>query len=322
MAKRLVALALGLAVGVLLFEGALRLLLAVSTRPEPPEMRPIPGAPPIVSSWPADPPSRQGSRPTKILVVGDSFTLGRGVALDQVYPARLAKTLRSAGHDVKVTSYSFPGWNSRAEAAALKRDLDKYAPDLLIVGHCLNDAEKVPTARATSNRPELRPWQPEGPLESSLARHSILFGRVRRAVDSIRLRPLLRDYYQELYRDNRGRRLWQSSLAALSALAAERSIPAALVVFPIFDSDPDDAYPYRNLHELVEDTGTDLGFAVLDLLPVYSGIDGRELALVPFTDPHPSVRGHDLAGQAIAHFLVERGLLGSGEPLEPTGPDS
>lgn len=309
MIKRLAALLCGLVFALLLVEGGLRLLAAALPKGEPVTMRPIPSAAPVVTSWPD---ASDGG--LEVLVVGDSFTLGRGVALDEVYAARLAAVLSAEGHAVRVTSYSFPGWNSRAEAAALVRDIDRYRPDLLIVGHCLNDAERLPTARATADLPELRPWRPTGRVESTLDRYSVAYGRIRRALDTLRLRPILQDYYRNLYRDEEGRSLWRRALARIHELATERSIPAALVVFPIFDSDLDDDYAYRDLHAVVRETGRDIGFEVLDLLPAYQGVAGRELALIPFTDPHPSARAHDIAGREIARFLLERGLLDAQSP--------
>lgn len=306
MIQRLAALLFGLVFAVLLVEGGLRLAAAVLPSPEPVVLRPIPGAPPIVTSWP-----ETAGEGFEILVVGDSFTLGRGVELDEVYAARLAAALGEESRAVRVTSYSFPGWNSRIEAASLTRDIDRYRPDLLIVGHCLNDAEKQPTARATADLPELRPWEPTGRVELFFSRYSVAYSRIRHALDTLRLRPLLRDYYRGLYRNTEGRRMWSRALARIHQLAEERSIPAALVIFPIFDSDPGDDYAYRDLHAIVEETARSSGFDVLDLLPAYQGHDGQDLALIPFTDPHPSALAHDIAGREIARFLIDRGLLGS-----------
>lgn len=313
MIKRLAALLFGLAFAVLLVEGGLRLLAALLPKTEPVTMRPIPGKAPVVTSWPESPNGR-----FEVLVVGDSFTFGRGVAIDEVYPARLADALSVEGNAVRVTSYSFPGWNSRAEAAAVVRDIDGHRPDLLIVGHCLNDAERLPTAQATADLPELRPWRPTSRAEIALDRYSLAYGRIRRALDTLRLRPLLQDYYHGLYRDEEGRRMWQRALTRIHALAAERSIPATLVIFPIFDSDPGDDYVYRELHALVAEIGREIGFEVLDLLPAYQGLPGRELALIPFTDPHPSALAHDIAGREIARFLLERRLLAK-EPTSQNG---
>ncbi len=312
MLKRTLALGLGLAAGVFLLELALRLVGAVRPAPEPPLMRQLPQPGPIISSWSSG--SSQSATDStespipRILVVGDSFTVGRGVALDEVYPARLAAELGERGHPAEVVSLSFPGWNTRTEATALARQIDRLDPDLLIIGHCLNDAERQPTGQATSDRPELRPWAPTGSVEIFLAAHSRLFFRIRSALDTLRLRPILRSYYGGLYDDDEGRRLWRRSLKALRRIAADRSIPAVLVVFPIFDSDLDSDYSYRRLHTLVQQTAEELGYLALDLLGVYEGLAGQDLALVPFTDPHPSALAHDIAGREIARYL-ERGEL-------------
>jgi YD repeat-containing protein len=87
-----------------------------------------------------------------------------------------------------------------------------------------------------------------------------------------------------------------------------------LVVFPIFDSQLDWRYKYDDLHELVGQTAAELGIESLDLLAAaFRGLDGRRLALVPFTDGHPSEIAHRLAAQAILHHLTEAGVL-PGEP--------
>jgi lysophospholipase L1-like esterase len=270
-------------------------------------MRAVPSFGPIISRWPENG-AEARARP-RILVVGDSFTAGRGVGLDQVYPARLAAELERLGHPTEVVSFSFPGWNTRTEAAALKQRIEGLDPDLLLVGYCLNDAEKRPTGEATSDRPDLRPWSPTGPAGRFLDAHSRLFSRTRRALDTLRLRPILRRYYAQLYEDEEGLRLWRGALGSLERMAADRSIPAVLVIFPIFDSDPDSDYPYRKLHDLVDKTGAELGYRVLDLFNLYEGREGRDLALVPFTDPHPSALAHDLAGQGIARYLLDADLV-------------
>lgn len=298
----------GLAAGFLFLELALRLVAAVTPASEAPSLRPVPASGPIISSWSTA--LKTATPRLRILVVGDSFTVGRGVAIDEVYPARLAASLGDRGHAVDIVSYSFPGWNTQAEAHALVKDIDRLDPDLLVVGHCLNDAEERPTGQATANRPELRPWAPEGSVESFLDAHSRLFARVRRALDTLRLRPILRSYYAELYQEQQGWRLWRQALTSIHQMAADRSIPAVLVVFPIFDSNPDRDYPYRELHAAVRQTGEELGYRTLDLLGAYGGMDGHELALVPFTDPHPSALAHDIAGREIASYLDEGNFLG------------
>ena len=245
----------------------------------------------------------------RLVVVGDSYTFGHGVPVDQAYPALLAQNL--AARDVTVVSYSQSGWNTRRELRSLEDDFDLLAPDLLILGYCLNDAEPRPTSHMLAARPDLVPWRPQGFLQTRLARHSRLYLRLRQAADSLRLRPALHAYYRGLYDDPENLAAWRHALDKLGRLASRRSVPPVLVVFPIFDSDLDSEYAYRDLHGEVAAIARELGFHVLDLLPAYADRRGRDLALVPYSDPHPSPLAHAIAARAIAGYLEGEGLLES-----------
>jgi hypothetical protein len=59
----------------------------------------------------------------------------------------------------------------------------------------------------------------------------------------------------------------------------------------------------------LRDTGESLGVPVLDLLETYWGVDGRRLAVIPFTDAHPSELAHRIASDTILEFLIEKDLL-------------
>ncbi|MDH3254009.1 MAG: SGNH/GDSL hydrolase family protein [Acidobacteriota bacterium] len=245
----------------------------------------------------------------RILIVGDSFTWGPGVHRDETYPAGVAAQLSRRFDSVEVMAVSRRGWNSIEESLYLQRNWEALAPDLFVLGYCLNDSERVPMSRTLKSRPELLPWAPEGALETWLEQRSALYSRTRRALDTLRLRPLLRQYYRGLYEKDNDRRVWRRSLARIRRLAKARSIPSVIVIFPIFDFRRTSGYAYREIHALVSGTASDVGFEVLDLLPAYDGIDGRRLALVPFTDPHPSAEAHAIAARQVAEYIENRELL-------------
>ncbi len=253
---------------------------------------------------------------TRIVVVGDSYTFGHGVERESTFPSLLASEL--AAHDVAVVAYSRSGWNTRREQIALEDDFDRLAPEVLILAYCLNDAEPRSTGRMLSERADLLPWRPEGRLESLLVRHSLLFRRAALQLDAIRLRPRLREYYHGLYRNPENLAVWLRALDRIERLASRRRVPVVLVVFPIFDSDLDSDYSYRDLHERVTTVGRERGFEVLDLLPFYADTPGRELSLVPFTDPHPNRLAHAIAAREIARFLERRDLLSDASRELPT----
>ena len=78
-----------------------------------------------------------------------------------------------------------------------------------------------------------------------------------------------------------------------------------LMIFPIFDSPLDHRYAYHNLHARVAEAASSAGLEVLDLLPSYKGLDGRDLAVVPYSDAHPSPLAHSIAAETIYKKLDE-----------------
>ncbi len=312
--RRIASVAVGLAVGLLLAELALRVVsLLGAPAPEPVERYVWPDRP-HVRRWPAE-----GATGPRLLIAGDSFTFGAGVDETEAYPYLVAAEL--ADYDVEVIAYSQPGWNTRALARDLARHLDEIDPDVFVLGLCLNDPERYPTARMLAERPDLQPWSPTG-FERTLATASSLYRRTRLALDAIRLRPKLRAYYRGLY-ESENLAEWRDSLDKTRRLTRRLKVPAVLVVFPIFESDIDSDYAYGDLHDLVVEIATESGFEALDLRPAYADLPGRELALVPFTDPHPSRLAHAIAAREIARFLVARGLVAAaGEPAAPAAEPS
>jgi lysophospholipase L1-like esterase len=246
----------------------------------------------------------------RVLVIGDSFTWGWGVSWDKTYAFRLAKWLPRLDSEVEfeVVNWSRPGWNTWEEWLSVRDQLDVWDPDLLIVGYVFNDAESTDLRVREAAREGLARRTPRGAIGSRLYRWSRLVQRVTGALENRRMRRELTAYYYGLYEGDG----WDASkrgLRRLRGAAQERDIPLLLVLFPIFDSQLDDAYAYRGLHELVATTARNLKIPYLDLLPFYEGIDGRELAVVPFTDAHPSPLAHRIAAKAILDHLVASEMI-------------
>lgn len=86
----------------------------------------------------------------RIVVIGDSFTWGYGVSNGETYPDRLEALL--PGTDVinlGVTAYGL-----RQERLYLEREGVRYAPDVVVLGFCLNDIyrpELSPSADSTAD---------------------------------------------------------------------------------------------------------------------------------------------------------------------------
>jgi hypothetical protein len=70
----------------------------------------------------------------RILVVGDSFTYGSGVAAEQTYPKRIERLLAERpGPRVEVINAGVPGYGTFHAAAFLRAEGWSYEPDLLVL---------------------------------------------------------------------------------------------------------------------------------------------------------------------------------------------
>jgi lysophospholipase L1-like esterase len=239
-------------------------------------------------------------------------------ATDSVKSPDSAKSSDPAKAPVEIVNFSRPGWNTPLELGALRRSIDSLAPDVLVLGYCLNDNEPLRRRELAELRRGVFPGEPVSPLSRFLFAHSALYRIVFQRADNLRMRRATTDYYHRLY--DEGQASWVATRRALSemhGLAASRGIPFLMVVFPIFDSQLDHRYHYHALHETVARTANELGIDAVDLLPRYLGIDARRLALDPFLDAHPSELGHRIAATAILEELDARGLLAGAASAGP-----
>jgi len=91
---------------------------------------------------------------TTIVAFGDSLTAGLGVAAADAWPAVLERTLRAAGHNVRVVNAGVSGDTTAGGRARLGWSLngDGGAPDIVIVALGANDALRgLPPAQARAN---------------------------------------------------------------------------------------------------------------------------------------------------------------------------
>ncbi len=247
----------------------------------------------------------------RILVVGDSFTWGVGVYSDDTYADRLERRLNALDPEVpiEVIAWARPGWNTEQELEAVREELPRLQPDLMILGFVLNDPEPSVYRQRDVSQLVLERRTPGGWLSAFLHRRSRIYYTLYERFENVRQRRDLTAFYHDFYRDSPAWRACVRALMGFKSLAREHSFPLLLVIFPVFDSDLDEDYPYRDLHETVRATAEGLEITVLDLLPTYKGMEARRLAIVPFTDAHPNELAHRIASDQLMMYLPEQGLV-------------
>jgi lysophospholipase L1-like esterase len=92
-------------------------------------------------------PSRPLAKPagtTRIVGLGDSVMFGWGVDEGEDYLSVMVARLNARGQAWDVVNTAVPGYNTVMEVETLKKKGLAYAPDIVVVGYCVNDLELPP----------------------------------------------------------------------------------------------------------------------------------------------------------------------------------
>lgn len=348
-------LAFGLAVGVLLAEGAVRLLGLGQPGVPPPVLVESPGKTFALECYPpgrADPPdldlphadllalaqkvhedvdvlARIGEatphcveyayneqtrraepfapsdEPT-VLVIGDSFTEGQGVSLDDTFVARLDRDTRW-----RVLNGGRRGQDLPDQLWTLRDLLPLTEPDVVLYAMTLNDFEQEPAwaekqeflndlvlDRQRAGEPAQRP---SGWWDGSRLWRFISQGRANRAAT---LRTL--SWYRGMTGSDNAAG-WQRTQADLVEMrdvseAAGAEFRVALLPMLVGLRGEGGAYPLRDLHAEVLATCERLGVRCFDVLPALTGPPASEL-WVHRVDMHPNAEAHRRIAEAVAGSL-------------------
>ncbi len=81
----------------------------------------------------------------RIVVIGDSFTFGQGILLNDTYVKQLESRLnQNSSRKYEVINFGFPGYNVLQEYELLKTRVFDFDPDMIILGYFPNDPEFIP----------------------------------------------------------------------------------------------------------------------------------------------------------------------------------
>lgn len=284
----------------------------------------------------------------RILAIGDSFTFGYGCTADEAYPnvieARLNDALGPGRVEVINAGFAACNYPDTYYLYLKERGLD-LDPDLILVGlfvgndldHDLagehawprvDDAGLPLRIENTLFRVDDGHWVSRTPLlryRLPVVRNShvaqVLISALKRARPSAA--PVL--FNRWMYRRDYVERTEVAVdrvvalLAATAGLAEERGAPTVFVIIPAREQIHPERYdlsrhsfmaghdlekPQRILRRQLEADG----LTTLDLLPAAREAS-KQGPLYYDLDQHWNVRGHEFAGEAIAGFLLERGLI-------------
>jgi lysophospholipase L1-like esterase len=284
----------------------------------------------------------------RMLLIGDSVTMGYGVPLQDTFASRLEERLNRTDRRFRshqVINAGVHGYSSGQELMTLRECL-VFQPELIVVGFCLNDVTEpfvVDAALGGTGLDYHGIFQSTSPILGYLSNETGI-GRLAQQIRQ-RAKSQLAEKRLELYNvkemvresdtNHRYIEAWKITLSALEQmyqLANQHGIPLVLVIFP-FDFQLVDATslgPKRKLREHAAGYGVD----VIDLRALFFSrvFDDPELLkcfqqrqYTPeeivkffhwkideffFDQDHFTARGHDLIAGQLLEYLQRKCLIG------------
>ena len=261
----------------------------------------------------------------RIAVLGDSVTIGMGVADDESFSARTEQLLRQRfpGKDLDVVNLGIPGYDTRQEVGLLRRHLAQLKPDLVLVGFYSNDVPDVLEGEVTpTGTPIAAGQQRAGQVlhmdsttpsfaDRYLRRSRIIFiagrtfNRARGAGESGMARLTIETDMVQGKRSPQIDRAWSRigmQLEALQDLARSNGFGSAIVALPPRElvSGQFPSSPYLSQIHAVADPA---GVPVIDPIPaMIAKRTSKDDLYIPYDRNHPNAQGH----RAIAEAIVEQ----------------
>ena len=231
----------------------------------------------------------------RILALGDSFTMGWGVPVEDTFSKRIEKILDRTSK-VEVLNGGVGNYNTLQELTAYELEYSKYDPDLVLLCFYVNDAEPAQENKA----PRFFP-------------NSYLLAFLNRQWQNVQLllNPKTRfDAYYNAQFEGDSWSKYEEVIARLAQSVQARHSKLVVALLPDFRML--DHYPFTNIHAKVKARFESLGVQVIDLAEnLESSFDRRPSSRywVAWDDPHPNADAHRIIAEKIADRLVKEGLI-------------
>lgn len=228
----------------------------------------------------------------RVLVLGDSITMGWGAEFKDIYTSRLEALLnKNALINYEVINTAVGNYNSVCELWTLRKYLG-LQPDFIILGFYINDLEDVPRLSR---------------LNYLIRKHSFLYAFISARIINIKHRFSYKKYYNGLYEDKKLTQRAKKAISEMIEIANSNSIPFVFLNIPELHGFKD--YYFKETQRFVQDIAKDHPEIVLiDLLDVLGDIEAEEF-WVSSEDPHPNVDFHKIIAMTIYRRLQYKGLI-------------
>lgn len=233
----------------------------------------------------------------RILMLGDSITLGWGVEFNKTFPKLIEKKLNGMvnGKKFEAINTGIGNYNTLMEVELLKEKGLKYKPDLIILNYYINDAEYI-------KKPNLFLYF----FQKNLYTYAFFWDKVSNLYLRLKNESYL-SFYSRLYDDSfKGKQDMIKSINELAKTAKENNIKLVIVVYPEFHNFKN--YDVQYATDAVRNVALSNNLYFLDLLSYYEPYSPKSI-WVSYEDAHPNALGNSIAADAITDFLVKKNIV-------------
>ncbi len=254
----------------------------------------------------------------RILLLGDSMTVGLGVSLQQTYGQQLEKLLGQQKKPVRVINAAVGSYSTWQEVNLLKEKGVQVQADIVLLAFYWNDLyiKPVPLVPLPDN---MSGEQHDAALKYlRLLKRSalLLFLRERFQILLFKISPSF-DWtlQEEIYNGTHSPYLEQAytevgtSLEEFGSLARQHGFVPIVLILPIPGQVRQLDAP-KHMQERIGEMAEKAGLHTLDVLPsLQRAYAANSDLFIPWDNTHFSPRGHYLVAVALQHYLSKEGLI-------------
>jgi hypothetical protein len=224
-----------------------------------------------------------GGHGTSLVVLGDSFTFGEGVEVEDRFTEILGPDVFNAG---------VPGWSTLDEVAVLPELLAARGPRAVLIVVQPNDAVPIPHAQQHTTGDLL--------ALGATGSGSRLLTVLRSGAASQATEEWYLSYWTGERREFGGE--VTAALVRAAELCRTRDVRFGVAAFPILHRL--DEYPFDDVTQVLREACKREGIAFLDLLPAFEGAEASALWVHP-ADHHPNAAAHARVAAALRPFVAD-----------------
>jgi len=255
----------------------------------------------------------------RIVALGDSYTLGYGVNLEDLFLTRLENKLNEQGVSAEIINLGVNGFSNAEELVTLENEGLKYGPDLILLAYYQNDlGDNVVSGLYRVEGHELIRAQKEYLPKSKLRNFLHSFGIYRYLTEKSQLLYLIRSNIAKQIRSSSLKKrelgLNQKEVSA----DADQLILGAKIIGRIYEVAEDKNIPFLLVDIPSRSLTSNIPIEQMTYLDQIHFFDSAKiLKKVPKdillywkkSDGHWTPTAHRIVGERLAEFIIEHNLL-------------